>query len=90
MILDHFKYDFSVDEKLKDYMFSNVELMKRSMLGTFKDNEYVRYIHLSNIIKNDSKKLKEQKNKLLNQAKNNYIVDYNVPIIDNAITKKLK
>ena len=90
LILYLFNYSFKCDSTLKDKMFSNIEIIKRSFFNSHLDSDYIRYFHISNIIRQESKRLKEQKRNLLNQVKSGYEVDYFTPEIDNAIMKKIK
>lgn len=87
-MLNYLKYSFDCDELIKDKLMSNVELMRRTMLGTFIDKEYIRYLHISSIMRQESRRLKEQKKNILTQVKNGYKVDYNNEIIDKAIKIK--
>lgn len=86
IMLKSLDYDFDCEELIKDKFFSNIELMRRSLLGSLKDKELIKYLYISNIIRQESRKLKEQKRKLLSQVKNEYKVDYQTKEIDNALT----
>ena len=90
LILNEMEYTFDCDELLKNKAINNVELMRRSLLGTYINNFVIRNLHISKIIRKESRKLKLQKKNIISQIKNGYQVDYFSPAINNAILKKIR
>lgn len=88
IILNELKYEFDCNELIKDKLMSNVELMRRTLLGSSIDKEYIRYFHIYNIIKQEYKRLREPKKNITSQLKNGYKVDYNSEPIEKALELK--
>lgn len=84
--LDRLTFDFDCDELLKNKSINNIELMKRALLGSYIENFFVRNLHISKIIRTESRKLKLQKKNILAQVKSGYQVNYLTPIINKALT----